>query len=242
MSDKKDIEIPSFLNDNTEKKEERRPRRRTSQERAEILALDFQRTKEQSLDDEVIHAKKSRKKVSKMSQVKKMGIAFGLGVGVTLGVIGVLNKDNITEIPEHWKEQQITNEYLSDLYDVIHDNAHHNSNGYWYDTAGIAQTFHNMIERGVPEEAVAYVTANGLDYVYEEDERDAVFHSLFDATPDEWAKQHGYDSIEDKDLKKDVRRNIVRSEKADEYNQSLTSMLEDNANQMDSNVKGLGGR
>ena len=149
MSDKKDIEIPSFLNDNTEKKEERRPRRRTSQERAEKLALDFQRTKEQSLDDEVIHAKKSRKKVSKMSQVKKMGIAFGLGVGVTLGVIGVLNKDNITEIPEHWKEQQITNEYLSDLYDVIHDNAHHNSNGYWYDTAGIAQTFHNMIERGV---------------------------------------------------------------------------------------------
>ena len=241
MSDNKDIEIPSFMN-NTSRNSERRPRRVTPQERAEILEVDFQRTKEQSLDDEVIHAKKSRKKVSKMSQVKKMGIAFGLGVGVTLGVIGILNKDTIMEIPEHWKERQITNEYLSDLYDVIHDNAHHNSNGYWYDTAGIAQTFHNMIERGVPEEAVAYVTANGLDYVYELDERDSVFHSLFDVTPDEWAKQHGYDSIEDKDLKKDVKRNIVRSEKADEYNQSLTSMLEDNANQMDSNVKGLGGR
>ena len=241
MSDNKDIEIPSFMN-NTSRNSERSPRRVTPQERAEILEVDFQRTKEQSLDDEVIHAKKSRKKVSKMSQVKKMGIAFGLGVGVTLGVIGILNKDTIVEIPEHWKERQITNEYLSDLYDVIHDNAHNNSNGYWYDTAGIAQTFHNMIERGVPEEAVAYVTANGLDYVYEEDERDVVFHSLFDATPDEWAKQHGYDSIEDKDLKKDVKRNIIRSEKANEYNQSLTSMLEDNANQMASNVKGLGGK
>ena len=214
----------------------------TSQERADILEVDSQRTKEQSRNQEVIHAKKSRKKVSKMSQAKKMGIAFSLGVGVTLGVIGALNKDNIMDIPENWKEQQIVNEYLSDLYDVIHDNAHHNSNGYWYDTADISTEFREMIRNGVPEEAVAYVTANGLDYVYELDERDAVFYSLFDVTPDEWAKQHGYDSIDDKDLKKDVKRNIVRSEKADEYNQSLTSMLEDNANQIDSNVKGLGGR
>lgn len=241
MSDNKDIEIPSFMN-NSSRNSERRPRRMTSQERADILEVDFQRTKEQSRNQEVIHAKKSRKKVSKMSQAKKMGIAFSLGVGVTLGVIGALNKDNIMDIPENWKEQQIADEYLSDLYDVIHDNAHHNSNGYWYDTADISTTFREMIRNGVPEEAVAYVTANGLDYVYELDERDAVFYSLFDVTPDEWAKQHGYDSIDDKDLKKDVKRNIVRSEKADEYNQSLTSMLEDNANQIDSNVKGLGGR
>ena len=241
MSDNKDIEIPSFMN-NSSRNSERRPRRMTSQERADILEVDFQRTKEQSRNQEVIHAKKSRKKVSKMSQAKKMGIAFSLGVGVTLGVIGALNKDNIMDIPENWKEQQIADEYLSDLYDVIHDNTHHNSNGYWYDTADISTTFREMIRNGVPEEAVAYVTANGLDYVYELDERDAVFYSLFDATPDEWAKQHGYDSIEDKDLKKDVKRNIIRSEKANEYNQSLTSMLEDNANQMASNVKGLGGK
>ena len=60
MSDNKDIEIPSFMN-NTSRNSERSPRRVTPQERAEILEVDFQRTKEQSLDDEVIHAKKSRK-------------------------------------------------------------------------------------------------------------------------------------------------------------------------------------
>ena len=199
MSDNKDIEIPSFMN-NSSRNSERRPRRMTSQERADILEVDFQRTKEQSRNQEVIHAKKSRKKVSKMSQAKKMGIAFSLGVGVTLGVIGALNKDNIMDIPENWKEQQIADEYLSDLYDVIHDNAHHNSNGYWYDTADISTEFREMIRNGVPEEAVAYVTANGLDYVYELDERDSVFHSLFFFFSDVRAKQNGYDSIEDKDL------------------------------------------
>ena len=39
-----------------------------------------------------------------------------------------------------------------------------------------------------------------------------------------------------------MKRNIIRMEKANEYNQSLTSMLEDNTNQMDANVKGLGGK
>ena len=45
MSDNKDIEIPSFMN-NSSRNSERRPRRMTSQERADILEVDFQRTKE----------------------------------------------------------------------------------------------------------------------------------------------------------------------------------------------------
>lgn len=243
MSDNKDIQIPSFMNNNTSKHRERRPRRISDQERAEILEVDFQRTKEQSRNKKVVHAKKSKKKVSKMSAAKKTNVAFGLGVGVTLGIVGLLNKGNIVEIPQKIEEWQITSDYLSDLFDVVKDNEHVKLGGIvWYDTTDISSEFREMLNEGVPEEAIAYVTATSFSYTYETDERAAVFYNPFDVSPDDWAKQHGYESIEDENLEKDVDRAILRSYNINKYNQSLNSMLEDTGNQIESNVKGMGGK
>ena len=240
MSKDNDIEIPSYMNNTNNSRKTRR--RLSPEERAQIIRYDFENTKNHSRDTKLIHAKKSKKKVSKMSEVKRMRIAFGLGVGVTLGVVGFANKDNIVEIPQKFEEWQITSEYLSDLYDVIHEHEHENSNGTWYDVGDISADFQDMLKNGVPEDAIAYVTANSFSYTYETDERSAVFSSLFNATPDEWAKQHGYDSIEDENLEKDVERNILRTTKINEYNQSLNSMLEDTGNQIESSMKGMGGK
>ena len=48
--------------------------------------------------------------------------------------------------------------------------------------------------------------------------------------------------VDIENLEKDVDRAILRSYNINKYNQSLNSMLEDTGNQIESNVKGMGGK
>jgi len=203
----------------------------------------YKRAKKQSVRSdgarEIHHAKKRKKKVSLANRIKRDLAFTALGAGLTLTGIGISQIDNLKN---YFEESAIVNDTLSDCSDIVHSNKHlvkdekgqvqyNNEDAlYYYDTVDIGVWMKNQIESGRDEKEVVYGIYSNMHTKADDPNQFYIAMRIADLASEEgvWAIQHGYESMDDKNLKSDVRREIVRN-----YNMKqneLTSMLDDQNN------------
>ena len=207
----------------------------------------YERARKQSVRSdgarEIHHAKKRKKKVSLANRIKRDLAFTALGAGLTLTAVGISQMDNIKN---YFEESAIVQDALSDCSDIVHSNRHfvkdekgqvqyNNADAlYYYDTVDIGVWMKNQIESGRDEKEVVYGIYSNM---HTNDDDLNQFYDVMrvaDLSSEQgiWAIQHGYESMDDKNLKNDVRREIVRNYNIEQN--ELTSML-DNQNNLTNN-------
>lgn len=239
-----------------EKRQNTSRRRKTYKEESSDTIHNANRQSRRSFDEG--KPRKKKKNISQFDQFKRDLKFFSLGVTVAAAGIGIAHSEHIRT---HVEEASFVTDMLDDYYELTNENKHilkdasgkpqFNEAGdvlYYFDTSDIGVAMKEKIEAGVSEAEVVYGVYSTM--VNNSDDRKQFYKAMdiagLPSEEDVWANTNGYESMNDKALRKDVGREVARTMKIQEYhneNQAeVGAMLEDLGTTTNSSDKAMGGK